>query len=115
MVQIFTSSILGEVTVDSTAKTATLGGSKQWIDDVVDYYIAFENDDYENEYLITANTTTTITFEDLNNSAPSGNYDFVVRGKPKGEVLELNGYVLHWEYLSKSFKPFSSSDLGSNP
>jgi hypothetical protein len=115
MVQIFSSTLVGAATVNSIAKTATLGGSSQWISEMVDYYIAFENDNYTLEYLVTARTPTTITFEDTKNLSPSGSQKFIVRGQPKGEVLELNGYVIHWEYLSKTFKPFSSGSLGSTP
>lgn len=36
-VEIVTSNLLGQVTTDFTLKTATLGGSFQWISDIVDY------------------------------------------------------------------------------
>jgi len=115
-VQIVTSELLGVVSVDATLKTATLGGTLQWIPALIDYVIAFESDDYTNEYVITASTTTTLTFSDPSNTSPaSGTYKWVMRGKPKGEVLELNGYVLFWSYISKSHTPFSTSSLGSNP
>lgn len=115
MVQIFTSELLGAATVDNVANTATLSGSSQWISEMVDYYIAFASDSYVKEYLITARTPTTITFSAGVLEAPTGSQEFIIRGKPKGEVLELNGYVIHWQYLSKTFKPFSSSSLGSAP
>jgi len=115
-VQIVTSDLLGLASVDSGALTATLGGSFKWLPGSVDYVISFENDDYTVEYLITARTDTTITFSDPNGNVPiTGSYNWVIRGKPKGEVLELNGYVLHWAYLSKSQTPFSASSLGSTP
>lgn len=112
--EIVTSDLLGQGTVDDTAKTVTLSGSAQWISDIVDYKILFENDDYTREFLITARTATTITFEDTSNFSPvSGDYDFIIKGIPKGEVLELNGYIIHWAHLSKTHTPFTASSLGS--
>ena len=113
-VEIVTSTLLGQGTVDDVGKTVTLSGSAQWISDIVDYKIAFDNDDYTREFLITARTSTTITFQDTSNFAPpSGDYDFIIKGIPKGEVLELNGYVIHWSFLSKTHTPFTASSLGS--
>lgn len=114
-VQIITSELLGTATVDGVAKTATLGGSSKWLNNSVDFVISFENDDYTEEYVISQRTDTTLTFLDPNGKAPTGSYKWVVSGKPKGEVLELNGYVIHWQYLSKSHTPFSSGSLGSKP
>jgi hypothetical protein len=84
---------------------------------MVDYYISFEDDDYDTEFLITARTSTTVTYSDAGNDGPpsTGVYKWVVTGKPKGEVLELNGYVLHWGLVSKSHTPFSATSLGSDP
>ncbi|HZX13703.1 MAG TPA: hypothetical protein VFF49_04810 [Thermodesulfobacteriota bacterium] len=115
-VNIISSDLLGVVTINPTANTATLGGSYTWLVDIVDYYISFEHDGYIREFKITARTPTTITYEDTSNSDPiAGNYKWVMRGKPKGEVLLLNGYIIHWAYISKSHTPFSSSSLGGNP
>jgi hypothetical protein len=116
-VRVVNSDLLGTATVNISTKTATLGGSYEWLTDMVDYYISFEDDDYDTEFLITARTSTTVTYSDATNVGPpsTGVYKWSVTGKPKGEVLELNGYVLHWGYVSKSHTPFSSSSLGSNP
>jgi hypothetical protein len=116
-VNILDSSILGLATVDPVTNTATLGGSYKWIPDIVDYYISFEHDNYTREFLITARTLTTITYSDSLGADPTtaGNYKWILKGKPKGEVLLLNGYVIHWAYLSKSHTPFSASSLGGNP
>lgn len=111
------SDLLGTATVDSGSTTATLGGSFEWLPEIVDYYIFFEHDDYTTGFLITARTATTITYSTAGGGTPpnSGTYNWVIKGQPKGEVLELNGYVLHWAYISKSHTPFSASSLGSNP
>lgn len=115
--QIVDSSLLGTVTVDDVAKTATLGGTSTWLTGIVDYYIYFEHDNYQTGFLITARTDTTLTYSTLGGGIPpsSGNYNWIIKGQPKGEVLELNGYVLHWAYISKSHTPFSASSLGSTP
>lgn len=117
LVNIIDSDLLGLATVNPATNTATLGGSFQWLPDIVDYYISFEHDNYTREFQITARTSTTVTYEDSSNADPAaaGNYKWVLRGKPKGEVLQLNGYVIHWAYISKSHTPFSSSSLGGNP
>lgn len=115
MVQIVASDLLGTALVDNILKTATLSGTSKWLNDSVDYYISYEVDNYETQYKITARTPTTIVFEDTANKAPAGSYNWIIKGQPKGEVLELNGYVIHWTYLSKSQTPFSAGSLGSAP
>lgn len=115
-VQIVTSTLLGLATVNPGTLTATLGGAFKWLPGSVDYWISFENDDYTVQYIITDRTDTTITFQDPNGNVPiAGTYNWVIKGKPKGEVLELNGYVIHWALISKSHTPFSAGSLGSNP
>ena len=116
-VNIVDSTLLGEATVNPVTNTATLGGSFQWLPNITDYFISFEHDNYTREFKITGRTPTTLTYEDTSNVDPAtaGNYKWIIRGKPKGEVLQLNGYVIHWAYISKSHTPFSSSSLGGNP
>jgi len=115
--RLFDSTLLGQVNVDDNANTATLTGTFEWPDNMVDYFISFSHDNYVKQFTITAATTTTLTYADPTNDGPAsaGLYDFVIYGYPKGEVLQLNGYVIHWAMLSKSHTPFSSSSLGSNP
>lgn len=114
---LFSSDVLGQVNVDTTAKTATLTGTQTWPPDMVGYYIKFEVDNYVRQFLVTARTPTTITYEDAANEGPNVDnlYNFSIWGYPKGEVLQLNGYVIHWALISKSHTPFSASSLGSNP
>jgi hypothetical protein len=111
------SSLIGTVTINSSLKTATLGSGNEWINGVVDYLLYLENDNYTRGYRIVSRTPTTLIFEDADNAAPTfpGPYRWVIRGQPKGEVLLLNGYVLHWSYISKSHTPFSAASLGGNP
>jgi len=106
---IVSSDLLGQVNVDSTMKTATLNGTFQWLPGIVDYFISFSADNFQREFLITQRSPTTIIFQDTTGQAPAtGAYDFQVRGITKGEVLELNGYVIHWQYISKTHTPFIS-------
>lgn len=114
-VQIVTSELLGTATVNGTTNTATLGGSFTWVNNALDYVIAFENDNYVEEFVITARTDTTLTFDDPSDKAPDGVYNWIIRGKPKGEVLSLNGYVIHYAFISKSHTPFGAGSLGSSP
>lgn len=116
-VKIIDSDLLGVATVNPGANTATLGGTFEWIPNIVDYFISFEHDNYVRQFKVLASTSTTLTYEDLSGTDPAvaGNYKWVIKGKPKGEVLLLNGYVLHWSYISKSHTPYSSSSLGGNP
>jgi len=112
--QIVTSDVLGSGTVDVAAKTVTLTKVPSGLED---YYIAFENDSYTREFLITDSTATTFTYKDGENLGPSANatLKYVIRGKPKGQVLELTGYVIHWAFISKSHTPYTSSSQGSTP
>jgi len=114
-VQIVTSELLGTATVDGSAKTATLGGSFTWLNNAIDYLISFETDDYVEEFVVTQRTDTTLTFADPAGKAPTGVLNWIIKGKPKGEVLKLNGYVIHWAFLSKSHTPFGAGSLGSSP
>lgn len=116
LVQIVDSSLLGLATVNPVANTATLGGSYQWLPDILDYYISFAHDNYTQQFKITGRTNTTVTYEDTLGADPSvaGNYNWILKGKPKGEILLLHGYVIHWAYISKSHTPFSSASLGSH-
>ena len=116
-VQIIDSTLLGTATVNPGANTATLGGSFNWLPGIVDYYISFSHDNYTRQFKILSRNPTTIIYEDTTGADPAitGVYDWVIKGKPKGEVLLLNGYVIHWAFISKSHTPFSSSSLGGNP
>jgi hypothetical protein len=104
---------MGDVTVNSVAKTAVLSGTLTWPDQFVDYFIAFENDDYVREFQISIVSSNTITFLDTGGNSPaSGTYSFVVRGYPKGELLSLNAIQMWWQPISKSQKQFATSQTG---
>lgn len=106
----------GLATVSGTDNTATLVGAAtyDWDAGAVDYYISFANDSYAREYLITARTADTVTFQDIDNVAPTGNYAWLVKGYKKGEVFHLLSYVLYYALLSRSQKPYFASEGGEN-
>lgn len=117
LVNIINSDVLGNVSVDIGAKTATLGGAMLWLSEATGYFIAFEHDNYTNYFEILSLTPTTVVYSDPLNQGPpvNGSYKFNLKGKPKGEFLSLQGYVIHWSMISKSHTPFSSSSMGGNP
>ena len=108
VVDIIGSELLGQVVVDATNRTATLTGTFRWIRDLVEYSISFESDNFTENYRINTRSDTTIIFDNGNVPVVSGSQKFIIRGKPKGEVLELNGYVIHWSLLSKSHTAFGA-------
>lgn len=115
-VQILTSDLLGEVTVDPVLKTAVVSGSAQFPADIENYFIQLEHDNYTEKFLITSRAPTTVVLEDNDSSLPpAGSYKFCMVGIPKQEILVLNGYVLHYSPLSKSHIPFSAASLGGKP
>jgi hypothetical protein len=115
-VAIASSDNLGTVDIDSTAKTATLtdAATKDWLNHVVDYYIAFEADGYSKEYLITDRTSDdVITFSDAaNQSSTATGQDWVIRGYPINERLNLVSYVVHYAVFGKTQAQYSSSTTG---
>jgi hypothetical protein len=117
LVNIVDSTLLGSATVNPTANTVTLSGSFQWLADIVDYFISFEHDGYIGTFKVLSQSINTLVYEDLSgNDVPvTGMYKWILRGTPKGEVLQLNGYVIHYAMISKSHTPFSSSSTGGTP
>jgi hypothetical protein len=112
-VVILTSEQLGDVVVNQGLLTATLSGTFTWPSNFVDYYIAFEDDGYEREFLVSTISTNTLTFTDPDSLCPiSGTYGFVVRGYPKGETLDLNGLQMWWQFISKTQSAYTTAESG---
>lgn len=113
------SDILSTATVNSAANTATLTDTVtyDWPTDSIDYYLSFENDSYVNQFQVSAVTANTLTFLDSANISPvTGDYQWLLKGYRKGEVLNLLGYTIHYAYLSKSQNTFhgTASETGAN-
>lgn len=112
-VALIDSTLLGTATINASVKTATLGGTFNWLPNAVDYFISFEVDNFTREFRILSQTPTTIVYEDPTNLGPvNGVYNWKIVGYPKGEVLLLNGYVIHWNLISKTHTPYSAGSSG---
>lgn len=104
--EVVSSTLLGNVTVDATAKTATLVGLLEWTPELVDYYISFASDAYATEYRVVSYTSTVLTYADPGNTSTSGTKAFKIRGYAKGEVCNLLGFTIYYSPISKTFKPY---------
>ena len=112
-VVVYNSDTHGTGTVNKAAKTVTLAGN--WPSDSEDYYIAFEDDSYETEFLIDSVTAKVATVVDAGGDLPAnGAYKWHVKGYPKDEVLNLQGYNIHHDYIGKTQKDWSSHTSGEN-
>lgn len=117
------------VTVDATLKTATIltpsGYSAIiWPIDVVDYYIAFQTDNYVQEFLITALDVTNkiVTFSDASNLSVAGTVAWVIRGIKKQQRHTITSFVIHYAYLGDKTQAYpgkyttsGTGNAGENP
>lgn len=106
---IYNSDNVGAAVADRSTKKATLTAPNVWPDDIVGYTIAFDNDDYTREYPITSrNSDTVITYTDGLSSSPNNiSSKWVIRGQPKGEIINILSYVLYFSPMTdQSFKTF---------
>jgi hypothetical protein len=104
---IYNSDVYSSATVNGTTKTATLTGTTYALPaDIKNYYISFDDDNYTKNYLITArNSNTQLTFLDTGGTAPTGTKKWLIRGQPKGEIIDILSYVLYFAPLTdQSFK-----------
>lgn len=107
-VTIIDSSLFGDVNVDASAKTITLNGTAQFPPGLEGYNAQISNDNYSTDYKVLSQSSNTLVLEDDASKLVTGSFSFQIVGVPKNEILELNGYVIHWSYLSKSHTPFIS-------
>lgn len=104
---IYNSDSYAQATVNATAKTAALISSPFPLPaDIQNYYISFANDDYVTNYLITArNSDSTLTFLDPTAIAPNGVEKWLIRGQPKGEIVDILSYIVYYAPLTdQSYK-----------
>jgi hypothetical protein len=104
---IYNSDLYSTATVNGVAKTATLTGVTYALPaEIKNYYIAFDNDNYTKNYLITArNSNTQLTFLDTGGTAPTGVKKWLIRGQPKGELLDILSYIVYFAPLTdQSYK-----------
>jgi len=112
-VAVINSDSLGTASINAGVSTVTLTGALEWPYNSVGYFIAFENDGYVNEFEITARTATTLTFRDEGNKAVTATgQKWVLRGYPKGEVLNLLNYSLNYEISGPTLGVYNTTDSG---
>lgn len=114
-VVIISSDLIGTVTSDRLAKTATLDdpASFDWPDAMLDYLISFSDDNYTKEFKVVGRTADVLTYEDSAGIAPDvGGLEWVIRGKPKDEVMQLTSYAMSYRVFGKTSPLFRSSATG---
>ncbi len=114
-VAIISSDLLGTADVSNSAHTATLTDTVtyDWPSNSVDYYIAFATDGYANEYLVTGRTADVLTFTDASGTAPAAaDEEWVLRGKPKGEVMHLLDFTLHYAIFGMTQLGYRNTGTG---
>lgn len=112
---ILSSDKIGTATVDSTALTVTLTNSAtfNWPTNSVGYFISFESDGYVLEYPITVRTADVLTYTDTNiTSSNAVNSGWVIRGYPRGEVLNLINYSIIYEIFGPTMTTYKTADSG---
>jgi hypothetical protein len=94
-----TSDFAGPVSITPASLTTTVTllshPAKGWISDAVNYYISFEHENYENEYLITGISGADLTIaDDSNLLTAQASTGWRIRGYQKREILNLLNYSL---------------------
>lgn len=92
------STLLGTCSTNGTANTVTLtDNTLTFAPSAIDYYISFDDDGYDQEWLITdvADEVITVADPDGNLTTTSGR-SFKIRGYIKGQVLSLISYSIVW-------------------
>lgn len=112
---IISSDVIGTATINATAKTVTLTNVTQydWPSLAVGYFIAFEADNFTREYEVIARTADVLTYLDPNNASSTNiNQKWVLRGFPKGEILNLLNMSLVYEASGPTLNPYRTADSG---
>ncbi|NDC94888.1 hypothetical protein EB118_12640 [bacterium] len=119
-VAIVSSDIIGNAIVNVSLKQATLVNPlSKWITRSIGYFIAFE-DDFTKEYEITGLSMDEkiITYSDpLGTSLNGSSKQWVIRGRPLGEVLNLLNLSIIYDVAGPSqaaYKVSNSGEAGTN-
>jgi hypothetical protein len=74
----------------------------------VDYYISFDSDGYTKQYLVTALSGSSLTYQDPTTLQPTAsNAKWLIKGYPKGEVFNIVSYVIYYAPLTdQSFRTY---------
>lgn len=114
-ISIINSDNLGTAAIDAVGKTVTLNNAVgvDWPTNSIDWYIAFDQDNYTREYLITARSDDVLTYQDISNTTTSmAASEWVLRGYPKDEILNLINYSIHYDIIGRTQNVFKNSDSG---
>lgn len=106
----------GTVTLDQGNATVLLDdATKEWAANLGGYYIYFANDNYTQGFYILSVTSDTLTLDDPTTILPAdGSYEWIIKGKRKGERFSLESYSLNYEMFGESTKGYSSGEGGDN-
>jgi len=99
----------GPATVDAANRTVTLNNfpARDWIFDIEEYFISFENDDFNNQFRILSVESGVLTVDDqflrlVDNPAA----EWRVQGYKKGELFDLIDYTIEWAPMTMSYQTF---------
>lgn len=110
-VAIISSDVLGTVDVDGGLNTATLTtGGLTFSTGLIGYSICFSSDGYVTEYPITGATGNEIEFTGTVASATGESW--VIRGYPRGEVLNLLNATINYEMFGPTQSTYTTSQSG---
>lgn len=107
-----------------TIRNIELNTTDYWFNnDYIDYYISFENDNYEKNYRISdylspqelqiIDTVDEVEYTSFSDNYPDG-YKWIVRGIPKNEKINIISYSLYFAMFGESFDPMSANTATEN-
>lgn len=114
-VAIINSTSIGNIVINPELKIVTLlnSSSFDWPLRSVGYFIAFEQDGYQEEFEILERSSDTLRYLDPNGVIlPSSNSGWVIRGYPQGEVLNLLNMSLVYEFSGPTLSTFRTAGTG---
>lgn len=114
-VAILSSDKIGTATIDSSALTVTLtnAATYNWPANASGYVISFASDGYVLEYPIVNRTADTLTYTDSNTTSSSAtDSGWVIRGYPRGEVLNLLNYSIMYDVFGPTMTTYKNADSG---
>ncbi|MFN3453439.1 MAG: hypothetical protein ACK41T_00665 [Pseudobdellovibrio sp.] len=100
---------VGVGTFNSTLKTITVSGSVNFPLDCLDYYVLSSFDNYNNMYRILTESPTTLTLEDALNTLPNGNYEWIIKGYRRNEIVRIISYTINYSLTQQSAEPYKGA------
>lgn len=110
-----TSDLLGTADINATLTQVTLNGANaSFATTYPGYFISFEEDGYNKDYLITAVATDILTYADPDgSSATAVGQKFEIRGYPKNEILDLLSMTIWYDAFGTTQEAFHAADTGA--